>query len=131
MAMNYTFILFSTKSPEIKTIYELVTNGNQVIHRKSLGIKINNKNWDKTKKRVKSKELNANEINRILREKEEQFQFENPKSNKLKTEDSCALQYMELELERGYQDGTKKVSTYNKYRTVLSTLRKVVLEKFG
>lgn len=131
MATNYTFILFRTKSPEIKTIYEIITQGNQVIHRKSLGIRITEKNWDKSKKRVKSKEPNAQEINRILREKEEQFQFENPKSNKLNTENSCALQYMENELERGYQDGTKKVSTYNKYKTVLSTLRKVVNEKFG
>jgi integrase len=131
MATNYTFILFPTKSPETKTIYEIIIHGNQVIHRKSLGIKITEKNWDKSKKRVKSKEPNAQEINRILREKEEQFQYENPKSNKLNTEDSCALQYMENELERGYQDGTKKVSTYNKYKTVLSTLRKVVNEKFG
>ena len=131
MLMNYTFILFPTKSPEIKTIYEIIIHGNQVIHRKSLGIRITEKNWDKSKKRMKSKEPNAQEINRILREKEEQFQYENPKSNKLNTEDSCALQYMENELERGYQDGTKKVSTYNKYCTVLSTLRKVVLEKFG
>lgn len=131
MATNYTFILFPTKSPEIKTIYEIVTNGNQVVHRKSLGIRINEKNWDKTKKRVKSKEDKAPEINRILREKEEHFQFENPKSTKLNTEESCALKYMEQELERGYQDGTKKVSTYNKYKTVLSTLKKVVIEKFG
>jgi integrase len=128
---TYSFILFPTKSPEIKTIYEIVTNGNQVIHRKTLGIRITEKNWDKTKKRVKSKEPNSQEINRILREKEEQFQFENPKSNKLNTEDSCALQYMEQELERGYQDGTKKVSTYNKYKTVLSSLKKVVYERFG
>ena len=131
MATNYTFILFPTKSPETKTIYEIIIHGNQVIHRKSLGIRITEKNWDKSKKRVKSKEPNAQEINRILREKEEQFQYENPKSNKLNTEDSCALQYMENELERGYQDGTKKVSTYNKYKTVLSTLRKVVNERFG
>ncbi|SDD64897.1 Phage integrase family protein [Algoriphagus faecimaris] len=128
---NYSFILFPTKSPETKTIYEIITHGNQVVHRKSLGIRITEKNWDKTKKRVKSKEPNAQEINRILREKEEQFQFENPRSQTLNTEKSCALQYMEQELERGYQDGTKKVSTYNKYRTVLSTLRKVVQEKFG
>ena len=107
MATNYTFILFPTKSPETKTIYEIIIHGNQVIHRKSLGIRITEKNWDKSKKRMKSKEPNAQEINRILREKEEQFQYENPKSNKLNTEDSCALQYMENELERGYQDGTK------------------------
>lgn len=131
MASNYSFILFPTKIPETKTIYEIITHGNQVIHRKSLGIRITEKNWDKSKKRVKSKEANAQEINQILREKEEQFQFENPKSNKLNTEDSCALQYMDNELERGFQDGTKKVSTYNKYKTVLSTLRKVVNERFG
>lgn len=131
MATNYTFILFPTKLPEIKTIYEIVTNGNQVVHRKSLGIRINEKNWDKTKKRVKSKEDKAPEINRILREKEEHFQFENPKSTKLNTEESCSLKYMEQELERGYQDGTKKVSTYNKYKTVHSTIKKVVIEKFG
>lgn len=131
MAENYGFILFPTKNPEIKTIYEIITQGSQVIHRKSLGLRIAKNNWDKTKKRVKSKEPNAQEINRILREKEEQFQFEKPKSNKLTNEDSCALQYMEHELERGYQDGTKKVSTYNKYKTVLSTLRKVINEKFG
>ncbi|MCH7410168.1 tyrosine-type recombinase/integrase [Belliella sp. DSM 111904] len=131
MATNYTFILFPTKSPDIKTIYEIVTNGSQVIHRKSLGIRILEKNWDKIKKRVKQKEPNSNEINKTLREKEQKFQFENPKSTKLNTDESCALQYMEKELERGYQDGTKKVSTYNKYKTVLSTLRKVVIERFG
>ena len=52
MATNYTFILFPTKSPETKTIYEIIIHGNQVIHRKSLGIKITEKNWDKSKKRV-------------------------------------------------------------------------------
>lgn len=128
---NYSFILFPTKSHEIKTIYEIVTNGSTVIHRKSLGIRISEKNWDKTKKRVKYQEPNSQEINRVLREKEEQFKFENPRFNGLYSEDSCALKYMDEELEKGYQDGTKKVSTYNKYKTVLSTLRKVVYERFG
>ncbi|MCF1751385.1 tyrosine-type recombinase/integrase [Mariniradius sediminis] len=131
MKLNYSFILFPTSTPGIKTIYEIQTLGNKVISRKSLGIRIQEKNWDKSKKRVKSKEPESIHINKILQEKEEQHTIEKDTLSNLASENCCSLKYMEMELERGRLDGTKKISTYNKYITVLNSLRKSVAEKMG
>lgn len=131
MARNYTFILFKTSNEEIKTIYEMATEGSRVIFRKSLGIRISAKNWDPQNKRVTSKEVNFNEINQKLRQKEELYFYENPDKVSFASDSSCAIIYMHHQLERGLADGTKKVATYNKYKTVLSGFRRVTQEKFG
>lgn len=131
MKNNYTFTLFPTSNPGVKTIYEMITCGNKVILRKSTRIRIQEKNWDKSKKRVKLKEPNSIKINQILDDKEEEFRNENPLAINLSSEQICSLLYMEEQLQRGLKDGTKKVSTYNKYVTILNSLKKSVNNRLG
>jgi hypothetical protein len=61
--MKLNFVLFPTKVTTKKVIYQKISEGRKVLSRKSTGFVIPEKNWDKTKERVKLRSDNYKEIN--------------------------------------------------------------------
>jgi integrase len=89
------------------------------------------KNWDKTKERVKLRSDNYKEINLKLSEIEEKFNDKSnlvtPNEDRSSSLDGCFLDFMKNYLENGLSDGSIKSSTYRKYITILNNLRKITI----
>ena len=130
MEKNLTFILWNTKEPGIKTIYKLVYSGTKVLDRKSLKLRISEKNWDNLSKRVTVREKNHSEINTMLGSIEHEFRIQNSSAQEI-SDESCSVLYFENLLKSSFRDGMTKASTYKKYCTILQGLKKSAESAFG
>lgn len=126
MSKKITFILMKTKDKNLGTLYAMIYDGKKVISRTSLGVKVPYNDWIKGANRIKKNNLNANEINKLIDEKIENFNIENLELSD-GDDNQCAIEYMRLNLDTGKLTNP----TLKKYNNILKNFQKVIYKNLG
>jgi len=120
-----TFILMKTKDDNFGMVYEMIHSGKEVLNRKSLGVRVPYKYWNKEKKEVNGRYSESVKINQVIQERIRKFQVEMG-TYVTGSEKECFLEFMRSHMEKVMSNK----ESLRKYRTVLKNLKYVVNNHF-
>jgi integrase len=125
MGKKLTFILMKARGDADGMLTAMVHQGSRVYSRKSMKVRVPVKFWDEKLNRVKKGFPSADEINKKIESKIQEFRKTNlniPDGD----DGQCALVYFRKSNERHRKNLLRPISTIDKYETILKNFEYVV-----